>query len=98
MKNTLFFAIFVLWISLMSLSLSAQTLGEVTGQISDSTGAAVAGASVTATNAATNAARNTVSNEAGVYVFPSLAPGAYHIKVEKPGFKTATTTQVEVQV
>ncbi|MBS1875505.1 MAG: TonB-dependent receptor [Acidobacteria bacterium] len=76
----------------------AQTFGAFTGQVTDSTGAAISGASITVTNTATNAVRNAVSNDAGLYDFPSLAPGVYHVKVEKPGFKSATSNNVQVQV
>ena len=81
-----------------SISLFGQTLGEVTGQVTDSTGAAIGGASITVTNTSTNAVRNAVSTVAGVYVFPSLPPGNYNLKVEKTGFKAATSKDVQVQV
>src|SRR4051794_38458134 len=75
-----------------------QTLGEITGQVADSSGALISGATITVTNTATNASREAVSNEAGVYSFPSLPPAAYNIKVEKPGFKSAASSNVELQV
>jgi hypothetical protein len=75
-----------------------QTLGEVTGQVTDSSGAVIAGAAVTVTSTTTNASRTALSNAAGVYVFPSLPPGIYNLKVEKPGFKTTASSNVEVQV
>ncbi|MBK9168286.1 MAG: TonB-dependent receptor [Bryobacterales bacterium] len=74
-----------------------QTLGDITGAITDPTGAAIGGATVTATNVATNAVRSTVSNDAGLYAFPSLPPGSYAVRVEKDGFRAATRT-IEVQV
>ena len=53
---------------------------------------------VSAANVATNATRSALTNEAGVYVFPSLPPGSYALKVEKEGFRTVTRTiQLEVQ-
>src|SRR5258708_427715 len=82
----------------LSVALMAQTLGGITGQVADPTGATVAGATITITNVATNANRTVMSNEAGVYDFPSLPPGAYSMKVEKSGFKTAISKQIEVQV
>ena len=81
-----------------SAAIFGQTLGEVTGQITDSSGAAIAGAAVTITSTTTNATRSALSTDAGVYVFPSLPPGIYNLRVEKPGFKAATGKDVEVQV
>src|SRR6266498_376168 len=64
----------------------AQTLGEITGEVRDAQGAVIPGAEVIATNIATNVARNTMSNDAGVYAFPALPPGAYTVRVSKTGF------------
>ncbi len=91
------------WISGLVLSLVAmtpafsQTFGEITGEVKDSTGALIPSVAVTATNAGTNAQRSTVSNDAGIYSFPSLAPGSYNVRAEKAGFK-AYTAKVDVQV
>jgi protocatechuate 3,4-dioxygenase beta subunit len=57
----------------------AQTLGTITGEVKDQTGATIPGATVTAQNVATNAIRTQASNEAGVYTFPAMPPGAYQI-------------------
>jgi hypothetical protein len=91
------------WIKAVVLSLAAfmpafgQTFGEITGEVRDASGALVPGVAVTATNAATNAQRATASNDAGIYSFPSLAPGSYNVRAEKSGFKVYTA-KVEVQV
>src|SRR5438045_9223142 len=82
----------------LSMAAAAQTLGGITGQVADPAGGTVPGATITITNLGTNAIRTAISNEAGVYDFPSLPPGAYSMKVEKSGFKTAITKQIEVQV
>ena len=65
--------------------LQAQTFGEITGEIRDSSGAVVTDAGVTVTNRATNVTRTGVTNESGVYSFPSLPPGLYELRVEKAG-------------
>lgn len=75
----------------------AQTLGVITGEVKDSTGAVVPGVSVTVVNKATNATRTTSSNAVGLFDFPALQPGAYTVKSELDGFKTATR-DVELQV
>src|SRR5439155_7367429 len=43
-------------------------------------------------------ARNTSTNESGVYVFPGVVPGPYHIAVDFPGmqkFEANLTVQVQ---
>jgi hypothetical protein len=52
----------------------SQTFGSIDGEARDATGAAVAGVTVSATNLGTNAARTAITNDAGAYAFPSLAP------------------------
>ena len=85
-------------ITLFSLPTFSQTLGEITGRVTDASSAAVPGAAITLTNVATNAVRATISTDAGDYTFPSISPGSYVVKTEHPGFKTATSNNVEVQV
>src|SRR2546425_6762196 len=76
----------------------AQTQAGISGVIHDSTGAVIPGVTVTVTNPATNFARSAVSNEAGVYNFPSLQPGRYAMRVALPGFRTVTQNDVELQI
>jgi len=78
--------------------LSAQTQGEITGRVADSTGVGVPAAVLTLTNVRTNAAVRTATTNAGDYTFPSVAPGFYALKAEHPGFKSATSNNVEVEV
>jgi hypothetical protein len=58
----------------------------LTGTVKDSQGAVLPGAMVTVTHKATGAARTTVSNDTGIYSFPSLQPGEYRLRVELTGF------------
>ena len=76
----------------------AQTQASISGVIHDPSGAVIPGVMMTVTNPATNFVRSAISNEAGVYNFPVLQPGRYHIKVELPGFRTITQNDVELQV
>src|SRR5579871_2638958 len=92
--KTAFIALFLL----SGLSLFGQTLGDISGQVADASHAAVGETTVTLTNTATNAARQASTNAEGLYTFTSVPPGIYNIKVEHPGFKTATSNNVEVQV
>lgn len=79
-------------------SLPGQTLGEIDGEVHDPTGSIVAGAEVIATSDATGAARSVLTNNAGLYSFPSLQPGAYTLKVTMQGFRAVTRPGIELQV
>ncbi len=87
----------VLWCLFAASLAFGQTFGDISGTVTDPSGAAIGGATVTATNTATNATRTTISNDVGVYAFPSLPPAVYNLRVEKDGFRGATRT-VELQV
>src|SRR5436190_18171959 len=75
-----------------------QTFGEITGQVMDTSGGAIPAARITVTNVDTNATRDALSNEAGVYSFPSLPPGAYNLRVEKSGFKVVARNNFRIEV
>ena len=77
---------------------SAQTFGGITGEVKDPSGSIALSAAVTAINTATNVSRSTVTNDAGIYSFPSLNPGPYQVKVSAPGFETAVRTNIDLQV
>src|ERR1700730_3986189 len=77
---------------------SAQTFGEITGEVHDQSGAAAPNAAVTVTNAGTSASRSTTTNDAGIYSFPSLAPGNYQVRVELQGFQPVVRSDIELQV
>jgi len=92
-------AAFVIGVTILSLVPAfCQTLGEITGQVTDSTGGTIPGAKITATNVNTNASREALSNDAGIYSFPSMQPGVYNMRVEKTGFKAATRANVQLEV
>lgn len=85
-------------LGVLALPAFAQTFGEITGKVTDASGAAAPEAAVIATNNSNNASRRTVSTVTGDYSLPSLAPGTYSVRVEKPGFKTDETRNVQVSV
>jgi hypothetical protein len=76
----------------------SSSTGTVSGTITDSTGAAVPGATVYLVDAATNAIRPTTTNDKGFYIFPSVNPGTYSVKVSKQGFKTTVVANQVVEV
>jgi TonB family protein len=72
---------------LTTFTLRAQQTGGVTitGTISDPTGAVVPRATVAVINQA-GIRETTVSNAVGAYSFSGMAPGAYAVEVQAPGF------------
>src|SRR5215831_6187858 len=79
-------ALLLLTLFLTPLASFAQFTGSIQGVVRDETGAAVLHAKITLINVATQVTSATASDEAGNYRFVSLAPGAYKIKAEAPGF------------
>jgi hypothetical protein len=64
----------------------------LSGTVFDNSGAVITGANVAVLNEATGASLRQVSNNAGLYAFPSIPVGVYTVVVEAPGFKTARQT------
>jgi trimeric autotransporter adhesin len=85
-------ALFCAVLALMgTATLSAQTYqGGIRGVVQDPGGAVIPNAKVTLMNQATNVSRSSLSNADGTYVFSQVDPATYSLKVEAPGFKTAT--------
>ena len=71
--------------------------GEILGTVRDASQAVVMGAKVTLRNLDTNVVREGVTNEQGDYSFPGLRAGRYSIQSEKEGFRTATTSNLELR-
>src|SRR5688572_10261399 len=75
-------------IVLVSLSIAAQDLDEVTiaGKVVDSNNLAIVGATVTATNIESGLERTVTSDEEGRYRIIELKPGTYKVKSVAAGF------------
>jgi hypothetical protein len=85
---------------LMSCTLLAQTTistGSIVGTVTDPGGAVVAGAKVSITNKGTSQIIATTTTSSGTYASGALVPGAYTVRAEASGFKTAEIAVV-VQV
>jgi hypothetical protein len=88
--SCLFAAAFGLGVILLASCLcAAQTeSATISGRITDSSGAVIIKATVDLQSADKGTIVQTTTNDAGIYVFPSVHPGVYHITVRKDGFKT----------
>jgi hypothetical protein len=73
-----------------------QSSGSATlrGRVTDQTGAVISKVGVTLTNEATKDERKTRTNDDGIYIFSSLNPATYTLKIEGSGFKTYHQTNV----
>lgn len=90
MASTLCSMVFALQVVLCLTPLAnAQSTGSATlrGIVKDPSGAVVPNASVSLTNDATKDERKSQTTDAGIYVFSSVNPGTYTLKVERSGFK-----------
>jgi hypothetical protein len=70
--------------------------GSVIGGVTDQSDASVPNATVTLTSKETGQSRDTTSDASGRYSFVNVLPGRYDIKVVGAGFRTFTTTDVDV--
>ena len=77
---------------------AAQSTATLSGTVTDPSGAALPGAQVRVHNLGTNIDRDVVSDGAGQYVVPSLAPGDYSITVTSGGFGNYTVQRLTLQV
>jgi hypothetical protein len=74
------------------------TNASIYGTVVDASSAAVAKAAVVATNTKTGVALPTVTNDSGVYIFPSLLPGEYQVSAELTGFRKAVAAHITLDV
>ncbi len=90
-------SIFLLLPSLL-LSQGEAVNARLTGTILDPADAPVPEARATLSNSATGFQRELVTGPDGAYVFPSIPPGRYQLKVEKDGFSTYLQSNVVLAV
>src|SRR2546421_81383 len=85
---------------IFSISAAAQDQGAARGNLSgivyDASKASVPGAQVTITGPIGSLSQSTT--EQGSFLFSTLIPGSYSIKVQKAGFKSASMKSAEVQI
>ena len=74
------------------------TSSVVEGVVQDVTGGGMPDCSVTLVNTETGGKQSTRTDDAGVYVFPSIVPGVYSLSISKEGFRTYSVADFRVTV
>src|SRR6266850_5940547 len=75
-----------------------RTTGAIVGTVTDESGAVLPGVTVTLRGATVVGAQTSTTNEAGLYRFPALPPGTYHLSFTMPGFGTLNREGVRASV
>jgi len=93
----------LLFIAIASITFPMHAFGQgsnaaLSGTVTDTTSAVIPGVDVTVENRRTGVSSKTISNEAGIYSFPSLQPGLYRIIAELPGFKKLIQNNINLEV
>lgn len=92
---------FPICLALVSARLLAQTnLGSaaLAGVVRDPSGAATPDAKVEAIETDRGLTRETRTNESGAFLFPTIPPGRYSLRVSKEGFDSAEITGISIEV
>jgi hypothetical protein len=92
-----------IWIALVSLCLLAAAVAQtetatVVGQVTDSSGAIVNAADVVLRSVERGTVATVTTNDSGLYVFASVAPGQYQVTVTKAGFRQIDFLGLNVNV
>jgi hypothetical protein len=74
----------------------ASSTGSISGQVVDESGGVLPGVTVTATSPAQMGTLSAVTNEEGMFRFPSVPPGEYKINFELAGFSTLVREGIRV--
>jgi hypothetical protein len=96
--NRLFLVIFSLILTLSSVANAQTNKGSIRGTVADPNDARIPAAAVKVVNESTNDTRTSVTDEEGVYTFPSLDPGPYRVEIEAQGFQRHEIIRVMLQV
>jgi hypothetical protein len=94
MKRLLVLFALLAFLGVPSHAFSQSSFASLSGTISDSSDALLPGVTVTAKNVNTGITNTSISNNSGVYSFPSLLPGNYTVTAEKNEFQTQTFKDV----
>ena len=89
---------FAAWliVSMAAPAAAQVTTGSIAGTVRDEQGGALPGTTVTLSG--NTGDRTNITDEAGVYRFPSLDPGVYRLLVELSGFQPSSTENIVVSI
>ena len=79
--------LFVPFVFATVLCLAQTDNASISGRVTDPSGATVPGTVVELQSADRGTVTKTTSNESGIYVFPAVRPGTYHVTLRKAGFQ-----------
>lgn len=74
----------------------ASSTGSISGEVKDTQGGVLPGVTVTATSPAQIGALTAVTNEAGIFRFPSVPPGEYKLAFELAGFQNVVRDGIRI--
>jgi len=90
---------YLLWMAaLMAAPAWGQASAAISGRVEDASGSPIAGAKVTVKSLETGASRSTATNADGNYKVLSLPLGPQEVKAEKPGFKAALRSGIDLRI
>jgi Carboxypeptidase regulatory-like domain len=72
--------------------------GSISGYVTDQNNAAIPDASIQVTNLETQITTGAKTGAGGLYVFPSLQPGSYEVKVSREGFRDTVIPRLTLGV
>src|SRR5215510_4877501 len=81
-----------------AIALGQTTTATLSGVVRDASGALVPSAKISVKNTNTGATRDTATDSEGRYSLTNLGPGAYEVRAERAGFKTAAQSGVVLTV
>jgi hypothetical protein len=79
-------------------ALWSEVAAAISGKVEDPSGAPVTGATITVKSLETGATRVVTTDEAGNFRVPALPLGPQEVKAEKPGFRVALRTGINLEV
>src|SRR5580704_5963024 len=102
LHGSLTVAVQLLWLILASVaslySQAQSNSADLKGTVQDPSGAAIAGATLSVKDPQTGLSRSAMSDRNGEFLFTSLPPSKYSLRVESPGFAVRNFEGIELRV
>ncbi len=76
----------------------SQATGSFSGNVLDKSGSIIPGATVVATSQGTGLSRDVKTDSSGHYLIPLLPVGTYTLRVDAPGFQSAESKDLKLQI